>query len=130
MAYLWHEIKSRSREANCDTFKSSELIMGKKHKGFTRVRPYVLLNITFKIPMENWRKSPSQKAWGITKQAGWQCEAQVKGSFILTTVSPKPCITVNSVDLFFSLVISLKNELAPPNKAFRNRHMTKNTDWN
>lgn len=30
--------------------------MGKGHKGFTWVRPYVLflwLNITFKIPMEN-----------------------------------------------------------------------------
>lgn len=51
---------------------------------------------------------------------------KVKGSFILTTVSPKPCITVDSVDLFFNFVISLKDELAPPIKAFRSRHMSKN----
>lgn len=31
--------------------------------------------------MENWRKSPSQKAWGVTKQPGWQCEAQGKRFF-------------------------------------------------
>lgn len=42
---------------------------------------FLLLNITFKIPMENWRKSPSQKAWGVTKQPGWQCEAQGKRFF-------------------------------------------------